>query len=423
MVRGLGPGLPGGRRSRWSTSASPSSSSICCCDRRYLHPNGQLPAYEWNFTDVNPPVHAWATYLRLRAGEGPDRQRRPRLPGERVPEAAAELHLVAQPQGRRRAEHLPGRLPRSGQHRRVRPQRAAADRRHLDQADGTAWMALYCQNMLQIAIELRRGRPAVPRAGRDLLRALRLDRRGHEPRRTRHGPSMWDEEDGFFYDVLRRPDGSRTAQGALARRADAAGGRDRARRRRGTRRFPSSSPARGEFLARHPARRWPASPGPGSRARRAGACSRCSTSTGCVGSWPGCSTRTSSSARTASGRCRAGTPSTRTSFDVDGQDYGVDYLPAESDTGMFGGNSNWRGPVWFPINVLLIRALLQPARLLRRRVHRRVPDRLGQQMTSERGGRRSSRPAGSASSCRTPTAVGRSTAASRVPATTRTGGT
>ena len=96
--------------------------------RRYMHPNGQMPAYEWNFSDVNPPVHAWAAQLvyemeKARTGSG-----RPRLAGERLSETGQELHLVAQPQGCRRTQRLPGRLPRAGQHRRVRPQRPAADR-------------------------------------------------------------------------------------------------------------------------------------------------------------------------------------------------------------------------------------------------------------------------------------------------------
>ena len=96
----------------------------------YMHPNGQLPAYEWAFGDVNPPVHAWATWRvfqidRKQRGD----ERRPRVPRARLPQADAELHLVGEPQGRRGPQHLPGRLPRARQHRRLRPQRAAADRR------------------------------------------------------------------------------------------------------------------------------------------------------------------------------------------------------------------------------------------------------------------------------------------------------
>ena len=95
----------------------------------YMHPNGQLPAYEWAFGDVNPPVHAWAAWRvykieQRRRGVG-DRE----VPRARVPQAAAEFHLVGQPQGRRGHERLPGRLPGARQHRRVRSQRAAADRR------------------------------------------------------------------------------------------------------------------------------------------------------------------------------------------------------------------------------------------------------------------------------------------------------
>ena len=95
----------------------------------YMHPNGQLPAYEWAFGDVNPPVHAWAAWRvykieQKRRGAGDVKFL------ERVfHKLLLELHLVGQPQGRRGDEHLPGRLPRSRQHRRVRPQRAAADRR------------------------------------------------------------------------------------------------------------------------------------------------------------------------------------------------------------------------------------------------------------------------------------------------------
>ena len=95
----------------------------------YLHPNGQMPAYEWNFGDVNPPVHAWATIFTYRLEQARTGQGRHRLAGALFPEAAAQLHLVGQPQGPRGQERLRGRIPRAGQHRRVRPQLAAADRR------------------------------------------------------------------------------------------------------------------------------------------------------------------------------------------------------------------------------------------------------------------------------------------------------
>ena len=95
----------------------------------YMHPNGQLPAYEWAFGDVNPPVHAWAAWRVYKIEKQRTRRGRPRVPRARLPQAAAQLHVVGEPQGRRGQQRLPGRLPRPRQHRRLRPQRAAADRR------------------------------------------------------------------------------------------------------------------------------------------------------------------------------------------------------------------------------------------------------------------------------------------------------
>ena len=94
----------------------------------YFHPSGQIPAYEWNFSDVNPPVHAAAT-LWLYKYEKQLGRRRPAVPGALVPGADAEFQLVGQSQGPCRAQRLRRRLPGAGQHRHLRPQRAAADRR------------------------------------------------------------------------------------------------------------------------------------------------------------------------------------------------------------------------------------------------------------------------------------------------------
>ena len=95
----------------------------------FMHPNGQFPAYEWAFGDVNPPVHAWAPWRVYQMDKALDRHRRSRLSRARVPQADAELHLVGKPQGCRRTQHLPGRLPGPRQHRRLRPLETAAHRR------------------------------------------------------------------------------------------------------------------------------------------------------------------------------------------------------------------------------------------------------------------------------------------------------
>ena len=96
----------------------------------YMHPNGQLPAYEWAFGDVNPPVHAWATWRVFQIDrEHRGGKRRPGVSRTRLPQADAQFHLVGEPQGRPGPQHFSGRLSRPGQHRRLRPQRAAADGR------------------------------------------------------------------------------------------------------------------------------------------------------------------------------------------------------------------------------------------------------------------------------------------------------
>ncbi len=95
----------------------------------YLHPNGQIPAYEWNFSDVNPPVHAFATLFLYRTAHGAARRSGRGFPQGDVQQARAELHLVGQPQGPLRQERVRGRLPRARQHRRLRPKRPVADGR------------------------------------------------------------------------------------------------------------------------------------------------------------------------------------------------------------------------------------------------------------------------------------------------------
>ena len=179
---------------------------------RYMHPNGQLPAYEWNFSDVNPPVHAWAALFVYRARGRDPRQGRPRLPGARLQKLLPNFTWWVNRKdadGRNlfqggflgldnigvfdRSAPLPGR------------RHARAGRRH--RLDG----AVLPEHAPDRARAGQR-RPELPRHGAQVRRALRLDRRGHEPAR-RARTSLWDEEDGFFYDVLRLP----TAAGSRSR--------------------------------------------------------------------------------------------------------------------------------------------------------------------------------------------------------------
>ena len=151
-----------------------------------MHPNGQLPAYEFAFSDVNPPVHAWACW-RVYKMTGPRGQRDRRVPRARVPQAAAQLHLVGEPQGcRREATSSPAASSgwtTSGCSTARKPLPTGG---HLEQADGTAWMAFFCTTMLSIALELAQWTTRPTRTSPQVLRALRGHRRRDEHAR-RHG--------------------------------------------------------------------------------------------------------------------------------------------------------------------------------------------------------------------------------------------
>ena len=130
-IPGLPPGILRSTRSRCrpSTSISPSSSSICCLQELYLHPTGQIPAYEWNFSDVNPPVQAWAAIFLYRMEQALRGEGRSRFSEARLRAPRGEFRLVGQSQGPLRQKSVRGRVSRTGQYRRIRPQRAVADRR------------------------------------------------------------------------------------------------------------------------------------------------------------------------------------------------------------------------------------------------------------------------------------------------------
>jgi len=322
----------------------------------FLHPTGQIPAYEWNFSDVNPPVHAWASIFLYRM--------------EQVLRGAGDLTFLKRSfkklllnfswwvnrEDRFGKNLFQGGflgLDNIGVFDRSAPLPTGG---YLEQADGTAWVSLFCQNMLEIAVELAADDPtyediAINFAEHFLLIGNAMNQAGPG--------GMWDEADGFYYDVLRFPDGNATRlkvrsmvgllplcattvvepwqrervprllefcddrisqkpklmegihvigpghSGVAGRDILALVNEDRLRR------ILSRMLDENEFLSPYGIR--------------------------------------------ALSRYHAQHPY---DFTVNGQDYRVTYLPAESNTGMFGGNSNWRGPIWMPVNALLIRALL-----------------------------------------------------------------
>ena len=172
---------------------------------QFQHPNGQIPAYEWEFSDLNPPVHAWAVWRVYNMDRLP-----PAKPiatsGDVLPQAADQFRLVDQ-QGRSRGQqHLRRRLPRPGQHHRRRPQRTLRRRRTLEQSDATGWMGMFCLNMMRIALELAKENRvyeglAVKFFQHYVYVAAAMKHMGNR------NYQLWDEHDGFFYDVLRYPDG------------------------------------------------------------------------------------------------------------------------------------------------------------------------------------------------------------------------
>ena len=172
---------------------------------RYMHPNGQIPAYEWNFGDVNPPVHAWSTIFTYRLEKAKKGE------GDRDWLKSCFQKLLLNFTWWVNRKDRSGRnvfeggflgLDNIGVFDRSAPLPTGG---YLEQADGTAWMALFCQNMLEIAAELAMTDPdyadmALKFAEHFLWIASAMAHLGGDT-------GMWDEEDGFFYDVLRLPDG------------------------------------------------------------------------------------------------------------------------------------------------------------------------------------------------------------------------
>src|SRR5262249_6149989 len=171
----------------------------------YLHPSGQLPAYEWNFGDVNPPVHAWATIFTHRL----EQVRHGRGDTDWLERSFQKLLLNftwwVNRKDRSGNNVFEGGflgLDNIGVFDRSAPLPTGG---YLEQADGTAWMALYCQNMLDIAVQLALIKPTyVQMCLKFIVHFLWI---GSSLVHAGEDAGMWDEEDGFFYDVLRLPDG------------------------------------------------------------------------------------------------------------------------------------------------------------------------------------------------------------------------
>jgi len=321
----------------------------------YMHPNGQLPAYEWAFGDVNPPVHAWATWRVYKIEE----KRHGKGDRKFLQQAFHKLLLNftwwvnrKDAEGKNIFQGGFLGLDNIGVFDRSAPLPTGG---HIEQSDGTSWMAMYTLNLLAIALELAREDPAYEDVASKFWEhflhiAHAMNNLGHEDIR------LWNETDGFYYDVLHLPQGEpfpmkvrsmvgliplfavetlepeivdklpdfrRRLEWFIDNRRDLT--KDVACMRtpgRGERRLLAIVDRdklrrvlkvmldEQEFLSPYGIR--------------------------------------------ALSRVHCDNPYT---IHVNGMEHRVDYEPAESSTGLFGGNSNWRGPIWFPVNYLLIESL------------------------------------------------------------------
>ena len=317
----------------------------------YMHPNGQIPAYEWAFGDVNPPIHPWACYFVYAL----EKELTGKADVDFLKETFHKLLLNftwwvnrKDPNGKNVFEGGFLGLDNIGVFDRSAPLPTGG---RLEQADGTAWMAFYCQVMLQMALELAEHdkvyeEMAVKFSQHFFWIASAMAGEGS-------GLQMWDEEDHFFYDVLCFPDGHatllkiRSLVGLLPLCAASAFPPDLEER------FPELLKRVRTFLADHPD-------------LAVNMTAKNESGTFLLSIMDEKKLRyvleklldenefLSPYGIRSISRYHATNPYI---FFVNGQEHRVDYWPAESESGMFGGNSNWRGPIWFPINALIVRGL------------------------------------------------------------------
>jgi hypothetical protein len=325
-------------------------------DSFYMHPNGQIPAYEWNFSDVNPPVYAWSVLFLYQM--------------EKKSTGKGDLDFLRRSFRKlmlnftwwvNRKDHSGKNVFEGGflglDNIGVFDRSAALPTGgYLEQADGTAWMALFSQNMVDLAVELAAEDPSYDEMAFKFLEHF------YFIANAMNSPGqggMWDEEDGFYYDVLVLPDGNptrlkvRSMVGLLPlcavtviekwqrERVPRTMAAAHKRIRQMPKVFESIHPTDADHLG--VAERGIFSMINSNRLRQI--LSKMLDENEFLSAY---------GIRSLS-KFHLQHPYI---FRVGHQDYSVGYLPGESNTGMFGGNSNWRGPIWFPVNVMIIRALL-----------------------------------------------------------------
>jgi hypothetical protein len=319
----------------------------------YMHPSGQIPAYEWQLGDVNPPVHAWAAYRVYQI----ERRTTGRSDRAFLESMFHKLMLnftwwVNRKDTRGRNVFEGGflGLDNIGLFDRSRPLPGGG---MLEQADATSWMGMYCLNMLDIALELSRESASYQDVANKffehfLLIAHAMNHMG------RHG-SLWDENDGFYYDVMRRegeevPLRVRSLVGLTPLYAVTTLDPDTLQR------FAAFWRRAHWFIDNRPelSVHCPLMEVPGRRERRLLSLVPRERLARILARMLSAEEFLSPYGVRSLSRFHATHPYV---LSVEGQEFRIEYEPAESQTALFGGNSNWRGPVWLPTNYLLIESL------------------------------------------------------------------
>src|SRR6201982_2180075 len=321
----------------------------------YMHPNGQIPAYEWALGDVNPPLHAWAAWRvykidKKRHGKG-DRAFLQRVFHKLMLNFTWWVNRK-DAEGRNIFQGGFLGLDNIGVFDRSAPLPTGG---HIEQSDGTSWMAMYTLNLLAIALELAKEEPCYGDLASKFWEhfvyiAHAMSHRGHED------TGLWNEEDGFFYDMLKLPEGAQfpmkirsmvgliplfaveTLEPELVDRLPAF--------KRRLEWFIDNRPDLTHNLA--------CMRTPGKGERRLLSIASPEQLRRILSYMLDEREFLSRYGIRALSRFHREHPYT---LHVDGTEHRVDYQPGEASTALFGGNSNWRGPIWFPVNFLLVESL------------------------------------------------------------------
>ncbi len=326
----------------------------------YMHPNGQFPAYEWNFSDVNPPVHAWSAYRVFQIDRKQRREKNPNDPGDLAFLERVYHKLLLNftwwvnrkdAQGRNIFQGGFLGLDNIGVFDRSAP---LPNGGYINQADGTSWMAMYSLNLMRIALELAvHNKVYEDIATKFFEHFLRI---AAAINAEDDGSGLWDEEDGFYYDDLRTPGGReialkvRSMVGLIPLFAVETLDAELLQK------LPEFRGRLEWFLNHRPdlarlVSRWQ-EPGMGERQllsllrghRMKCLLRRMLDETEFLGDF----------GVRALSKVHERNPYR---LDCGGKDHEVTYWPAESHNDLFGGNSNWRGPIWMPVNFLIIESL------------------------------------------------------------------